>query len=153
MDEKITIKNASVRLLDELYQIEKQCFKQEAFSKQQLSYLLLNYNTISYAAYVNGELAGFIIARIYSEENQLTGHILTIDVAAQYRRKGIAQRLLRYVEDTARQNGAKECRLEVREDNIAAIKLYQKLGYKKIAKLENYYKTAHGAYLKKTLTE
>ena len=153
MDEKITIEDVSVRLLDKLYQIEKQCFKQEAFSKQQISYLLLDYNAISFAAYVDGELAGFIIGRIDVEENQLAGHILTIDVVPEQRRKGIAQKLLREVEDAAKQHGAKECRLEVREDNSSALSLYQKLGYQKIAKLENYYPTAHGLYLKKTLIE
>ncbi len=152
MDEKITIEDVSVRLLDKLYQIEKQCFKQEAFSKQQISYLLSDYNAISFAAYVDGELVGFVIGRIDVEENPPAGHILTIDVAPQYRRRGIAKKLLREVEETAKQHGAKECRLEVREDNFAALSLYQKLGYEKIAKLENYYTTAHGLYLKKPLT-
>ena len=150
--EGITIENLPVRLLDTLYQIEKQCFKQEAFSKRQITYLLTDNNAISFAAYVNGELAGFIIGHLDIERNQSAGHILTIDVVTQYRRKGIAQKLMHEVEETVKQKGAKECRLEVREDNTAALNLYQKLGYKKIAKLENYYPTAHGLYLLKPLT-
>ena len=149
--EDITLEDIPIRLLDTLYKIEKQCFKKEAFSKQQISYLLTDYNSISFAAYVNGELAGFIISRIDIERSQSTGHILTIEVIPQHRRKGIAQKLLCEVENTVKQKGAKECRLEVREDNTAALNLYQKLGYKKIAKLDNYYPTAHGLYLLKTL--
>jgi len=149
--EAIKIEDASIRLLDELYYIEKQCFSQEAFSKQEIAYLLTDYNSLSYIARINDQIAGFIIGRIDIERNQLFGHIVTIEVIAQYRRKGVAQKLLNEVETIVKSKGAKECRLEVRENNVMALKLYQKLGYKKIAKLENYYPTAHGLYLKKNL--
>jgi ribosomal protein S18 acetylase RimI-like enzyme len=79
------------------------------------------------------------------------GHILTVDIAPSYRRRGIAQKLLREIEAIFKEKGVKECRLEVREDNAAALNLYQKLGYKKVGKLEKYYGDAHGLYLKKAL--
>jgi ribosomal-protein-alanine N-acetyltransferase len=147
----IEIADATIRLLDKLYDIENQCFEQEAFTKIQLSYLITDYNTIGLTALVNGEIAGFAIARVNIRRNMPFGHILTIDVAPEYRRKGIAQKLLREIEDILRERGIKECRLEVRENNTAALKLYQKLGYTKIGKLEKYYGTAHGLYLKKSL--
>jgi ribosomal protein S18 acetylase RimI-like enzyme len=46
---------------------------------------------------------------------------------------------------------AVECRLEVREDNVAAINLYKKQGYQTIGRLRNYYGSAHGLYLRKNL--
>jgi ribosomal-protein-alanine N-acetyltransferase len=92
-----------------------------------------------------------VIARIDVERRLIAGHILTIDVAPIHRRNGIAQKLLCEIEDLFRQKGAAECRLEVREDNVAALSLYQKLGYKKVARLEHYYGEAHGLYLRKTL--
>jgi ribosomal-protein-alanine N-acetyltransferase len=149
--EAIKIEDASIRLLDELYQIEKQCFNQEAFSKQEIAYLLTDYNSISYLARINDQIAGFIIGRIDIERDQLFGHIITIEVKTEYRRKMVAQKLLEEIEKTIKNKGVKECRLEVREDNTTAIKLYQKLGYKKIAKLENYYSNTHGLYLRKKL--
>jgi ribosomal protein S18 acetylase RimI-like enzyme len=79
------------------------------------------------------------------------GHILTVDIEPSHRRKGIAQKLLHEIEAIFIERGIKECRLEVREDNVAASNLYQKLGYKKVGKLEKYYGDAHGLYLKKTL--
>ena len=147
----IEIKDVSIRLLDELYEIEKQSFKLEAFSKQQIAYLLTDYNAVSLAARVKGELAGFIIGQIEAENNVLVGHIITVDVAPGYRRLGIAQKLLCEVEDIFRQKGIWECRLEVREDNAAALNLYLKVGYEKVGKLANYYPNAHGLYLKKKL--
>lgn len=151
VDMPIKIEDTSIRLLGKLYEIEKQCFGQEAFTKQQLAYLLTDYNAIGLAARINGEIAGFAIARVDIGRSASFGHILTVDIAPAYRRKGIAQKLLHEVEAIFREKGIKECRLEVREDNIAALNLYQKLGYKKIGNLEKYYDEAHGLYLQKIL--
>jgi ribosomal-protein-alanine acetyltransferase len=148
----IELEDASVRHLDRLFEIEKECFAGEAFTRPQIAYLLTDYNSIGLIAKVNGEVAGFIIGRIDSERKSLIGHILTIDVASAYRRRRIAQRLLQEIEKIFKEKGARICRLEVREDNVAALNLYKKLGYKKVDKLERYYKNAHGLYLKKTLT-
>lgn len=147
---EIKIEGASPRHLDELYAIEQQSFKEEAFSKQQIAYLLAEYNAVSLVARVNGEIAGFVIGRIDIERKLTAGHILTIDVALIHRRSGIAQQLLREIEAIFKKKGATECRLEVREDNAAALNLYQKLGYRKVAWLERYYGEAHGLYLRKT---
>ena len=147
----IKIADVSISLLDKFCEIEKQCFEQEALTKQQLAYLIADYNTIGLTALVNGEIAGFALARVNIRRNVTFGHILTIDVAPAYRRKGIAQKLLHEIETILRERGIKECRLEVRENNAAALNLYQKLGYSKIGKLEKYYGTAHGLYLNKSL--
>jgi ribosomal-protein-alanine acetyltransferase len=148
---EIKIEDASIRFLDKLYEIEKKCFEREAFTKQQIAYLLIDYNAIGLAARVNGKIAGFIIGRIDIGRSTPSGHILTMDIEPSHRRKGIAQKLLHEIEDIFKERGIKECRLEVREDNVAASNLYQKLGYKKVGKLEKYYGDAHGLYLKKTL--
>ncbi len=147
----IIIEDASIRLLGELYEIEKQCFEEEAFSKQQIRYLLEDYNAVSLVARVEGEIAGFIIGRVDLIGNSPVGHIMTIDVTPICRRKGIARRLMLETETIFKKKSVKECRLEVRENNDAALSLYLKLGYEKISKLENYYGEAHGFYLRKAL--
>lgn len=147
----ITVEYTSIKLLDKLYEIEKQCFEEEAFTKHQLAYLLTDYITIGLVARVNGEIAGFAIARVDIRRNMSFGHIITVNIAPVYRRKGIAQRLLNEVETIFRKEGIKDCHLEVREDNVAALNLYQKVGYKKVGNLEKYYGEAHGLYLQKSL--
>lgn len=149
MDVKIT--TASMLDLDTLYRIEMECFGKEAFSKQQIASLLTNYNALSLVAKIDSEIAGFIIGMLYIKRNSLNGHILTVDVLPKYRRKGIAQRLLMETEKIFTEKNVKTCHLEVREDNIAALKLYEKLGYKRISRLENYYGNSHGIYLRKIL--
>lgn len=148
---EIKIETATFKLLDKLYAIEEQCFSEEAFSKRQIAYLLTDYNTIALAAKTNNDIAGFIIAQIDIEENTEFGHIITLNIPPTYRRKHVATRLLEEIQTMLKQRGIAECRLEVREDNHAAIKLYQKLGYQTIGKLEKYYGKKHGLFLKKSL--
>jgi ribosomal-protein-alanine N-acetyltransferase len=112
--------------------------------------LLTDFNTISLEAKADKEIAGFIIAQVEYEDKEF-GHIITLNVAPNYRKKGVATKLLGEVEGFLKRRGVGECRLEVREDNHAAIKLYHKLGYQTIGKLERYYGKKHGFYLKKSL--
>lgn len=148
---KIVIEDASLRHLNRIYEIEKECFKNEAFSKQQIAQLLTHQNSVSLIAKDNHAIVGFIISLIYLDEEKLIGHILTIDVHPSHQRRGIGTKLLYEVEKIFREKGVEKCQLEVREDNFAALKLYQKLGYKKVEKLEHYYKNAHGILFEKAL--
>jgi ribosomal-protein-alanine acetyltransferase len=148
---EITVEDLSIKLIDKLYDIEKQCFDKEAFSKQQITYLIRDYNSIGLAASADKEVVGFVIARVDIHRNMRFGHILTVDVSPAYRRMGIARKLLTQIEELLKQKGATECRLEVRENNAAALSLYGKLGYKKVGRLERYYGDTHGLYLRKIL--
>jgi [ribosomal protein S18]-alanine N-acetyltransferase len=149
---QVKIETATTSNLKELYAIEQQCFDEEAFSKQQINYLLSDYNTISLLAKVEDVTAGFVITHLEIDDASFFGHIITLNVASAFRRKGIAQALLGEIENLLKQKGISECRLEVRENNSAALKLYKKQGYKEIGKLEHYYGKAHGLYLKKDLS-
>lgn len=148
----LTIEHASIRDLVRLCEIEEECFKTEAFTKQQIATLLEDYNCLSFVAEENGEIVGFIIGDLRLERNALAGHILTIDVSAKHRRKGIGKRLLHELERVFRERHIGACQLEVREDNAQALKLYRKAGYKEIGELQNYYGNAHGLCMKKKLT-
>jgi len=149
----VRIEDASITHLDRLFEIEMECFKSEAFTKQQIAHLLTNKNCISLVAKENDKIIGFIIGMVYVEDNVLTGHVLTIDVSPSYRRKGIGIKLLQELEKIFIDKQVKVSRLEVREDNIAALGLYQKLGYKKVGKLHHYYGDAHGILFEKALAK
>jgi ribosomal-protein-alanine N-acetyltransferase len=148
----ITIETARMHHLNKLREIEKECFHTEAFTKQQISNLLTDYNSISLVAKGEDQIVGFIMGSVCFERNSLTGHILTIDVLTEYRGKQIGTKLLQEMEKLFRERGIMVCRLEVREDNLAALGLYRKFGYAEIGRLKNYYGSAHGIYLQKTLT-
>ena len=147
----LKIETATIKLLDELYALEEACFDQEAFSKRQIAYLLTDYNTIALMAKQEGSIAGFIIAQVEVEENTQFGHIITLNISPKHRHQKIATNLLKEIESILKQKGITECRLEVREDNHPAIKLYKTSGYNIVGKLEKYYGTKHGLYLKKIM--
>lgn len=153
MSATIRIEDASITHLDRLFEIEMECFKNEAFTKQQIAQLLTNQNCISLVAKENDKIIGFIVGMVYDEGNVLTGHILTIDVSPSHRRKGVGIKLLLELEKVFKGKDTKICRLEVREDNIAALSLYRKLGYRKIGRLHHYYGDAHGILLEKALAQ
>lgn len=146
------IEETSIKHLDRLYEIETECFETEAFTKQQIAYLLTDYNSVGLVAKVNGEIAGFIIGKVYANGKSATGHILTIDVSPKHRRRGIGLKLLHEIEKAFTDKGVKICCLEAREDNTAALNLYRKHGYKIVGRLKNYYGSANGICLRKVLT-
>ncbi len=79
-----------------------------------------------------GEPVGFCAGWLLVDEL----HVHTVTVHPDYRRQGIALGLLRYIlADT----GAIRATLEVRRSNIAAISLYERLGFKVSAIRERYY--------------
>ncbi len=66
-------------------------------------------------------------------------HVLKIAVTPAQRGRGIANWFLNHCFTMGAQQGANSVYLEVRLSNIAAIKLYEKLGFKEIGRRSNYY--------------
>ena len=146
------LEDARSKDLKRLYEIEKECFDEEAFTSEQISQLLDDYNTVSLVARVEGKIVGFVIGIIYVDKKALYGHVLTVDVAPSYRRRGFGRLLMNEIEKIFAMKSVEALYLEVREDNAPAIRLYLQLGYRVIGKLDHYYGKAHGICLKKTLT-
>jgi ribosomal-protein-alanine N-acetyltransferase len=148
---RIMIESASMKDLDQLCEIETECFGKEALTKKQIAQLLMDYNSISLLVRSDANVVGFVIGRVHVEGEALAGHILTLDVLTAQRGRGLGRRLLQELESIFEKKCINESYLEAREDNVAALRLYERMGYKKIRKLKNYYGDAHGVYLKKGL--
>lgn len=88
----------------------------------------------------NSELAGFAVMT-YSK---LDAHLLLLAVTPQHRRKGIAQRLVAWLEKTALYAGVQTVHLEVRQENVSALTFYESLGYSKVELVHNYYRGPDG---------
>ncbi|HXQ69878.1 MAG TPA: ribosomal protein S18-alanine N-acetyltransferase [Pyrinomonadaceae bacterium] len=81
------------------------------------------------------QIAGYIVARETAGEL----HVNNIAVRDPYRRRGYGLLLLGSVLDEARKKHATTAFLEVRSGNSAAQSMYQKCGFKAIARRANYY--------------
>lgn len=66
-------------------------------------------------------------------------HVNTVAVAPGHRRQGLATRLLQHVFREAADRGVTRATLEVRASNEAALKLYERLGFKVTAMRPAYY--------------
>ena len=123
---------------DECWRLDQRCFVDgEAYSRETFEYLLTAPESISFrAATPSGYMAGFVIGLI---EPDHTGHITTVGVSPDHRRRHLAKRLMAEVEKGFRQRNVRLVRLEVRSLNIPAQKLYQRLGYAVTQRLPKYY--------------
>ncbi len=68
-----------------------------------------------------------------------TAQILTVGVLPAARRHGLGRALVRALITEARRRGASEVLLEVREDNLAARKLYEAEGFANLGRRRGYY--------------
>jgi [ribosomal protein S18]-alanine N-acetyltransferase len=66
-------------------------------------------------------------------------HVNNVALRPQFRGRGIGSALLRHVVAEARRLGARRATLEVRASNVAARRLYERLGFYVAATRRNYY--------------
>lgn len=85
-------------------------------------------------------LAGFILSRIADDEAE----ILTLAVAPEWRRRGIARSLLGLHLPVLAANRAARLFLEVEAENAAARALYMDFGFEEVGERKSYYRTADG---------
>ncbi|CDM64472.1 ribosomal protein S18-alanine N-acetyltransferase [Pyrinomonas methylaliphatogenes] len=132
------IRPLTVTQLEECWRLDQRCFADgEAYSRETFHYLLTAPEALCYQANAaDGTMVGFIIGLI---EPDFTGHITTVGVAPEHRRRGIALRLMRKIEEAFRRRGVRTVRLEVRAVNTGAQKLYRNLGYVVTQRLPQYY--------------
>ncbi len=80
-------------------------------------------------------VAGFCVS--WTVEDEL--HINTLAIRTSHRRRGLATMLLRAVLKEAASYGAARATLDVRVSNVAALALYQRLGFEIAATRRDYY--------------
>lgn len=115
-----------------------------AWSDGEFHSLLSQHTVFGFVAWqvnVSGRPAGgFVLARATAGE----GEILTIGVDARFERGGLGWRLMQAALREARMRGAEEIFLEVDQGNLAALRLYEKLGFAKVGERKAYYEGAAG---------
>ena len=82
-----------------------------------------------------GQVIGYAGLLVVADE----GYITNVAVFPEYRRQGVAAKLLAVFENFARGNHLAFLTLEVRPSNAAAIALYESFGFKQAGRRKNYY--------------
>jgi [ribosomal protein S18]-alanine N-acetyltransferase len=87
------------------------------------------------------ENKAFIIYNVVSEDE---AEIIDIGTAPEFRNKGLAQNLLEKTLLKLKAQNIKTIFLEVAENNVSALKLYEICGFEKYNLRKNYYKSQSG---------
>jgi ribosomal protein S18 acetylase RimI-like enzyme len=138
VEPRYDVRPLTIAQLDECWRLDQRCFVDgEAYSRETFEYLLTSPESVSYRAVTpEGTMVGFIVGIV---EPDATGHITTLGVAPEHRRRGVAQRMLLKVEEGFRRRDVRITRLEVRSVNTGAQDLYAKLGFSVTQRLPRYY--------------
>lgn len=133
-DEQLSIVPMTRDDLDRVVAIERASFptawRREAYERE-----LLNANARYLVAKLGGEVVGYAGMWAIMDE----AHITTLAVATPYRRRGIGERLLVALLQSAEDAGAGMVTLEVRASNEAARALYERYGFEAVAYMGGYY--------------
>ncbi len=90
------------------------------------------------------DLAGQVIGYGVMSLGAGEAHILNVCVRDEFRTVGFGRRLLEHLMERAVAAGVSEAFLEVRPSNLAAIRLYQHLGFEQIGIRRGYYQAPDG---------
>lgn len=129
----------------ELARIENEVFATDRISDRSFRRFLESANAGVLVAEINGAVAGY--ALVLYRAASTVARLYSIATAPEWSGRGVAKRLLAAAEEQAL---ARECvfmRLEVHEDNAAAISLYRESGYQPSGRAEEYYEDKGHALL------
>ena len=124
----IKLTSNDINYIEQIFNLEKEIFKNSAFSKSYLNTLIKGDNSFIYIYLIDDKVCGYLIILDSIDVYE----ILAIATVEEYRNKGIAQELLDKIK-------TKDIFLEVRESNQTAINFYKKNKFKEISIRKNYY--------------
>ncbi|KAK8206852.1 hypothetical protein M8818_004687 [Zalaria obscura] len=120
----------------------------EPYSIYVYRYFLYQWGDLCYmTANAAGELIGVVVCKLETHRGgPLRGYIAMLAVQKEHRGKGIATKLVCMAIDAMIAKDADEIALETEIDNIASIKLYERLGFLRTKRLHRYYLNGNTAF-------
>lgn len=131
------IRSAKLKDMDRLLEIEQDCFRTDQLSRRNFRYLLTKANAQTIVDEVNGAIRGY--AMLLFRRGTATARLYSFATATEFRRQGVAIKLLTTVEERAKACHCLLLRLETRSDNLPMQQLVTENGYKKLDVVANYY--------------
>ena len=132
--------------LDAICALDEACFAVEfRFSRELMRRFVTRRGAISLIAEAEGgAIAGFVIVHL---EKGTRGYVVTLDVAEEWRRRGLAGTLMEAVEARARAAGAGVMGLHVFTGNEGAVGFYEGRGYGRVGVVPGFYGRGGNAFV------
>lgn len=108
-------------------------------TEEGLAYYLRSPRVVSLVAEADGEIIGWAVTLLRRHPRGTSARLYSLAVDASWRNRGVGERLARHMLEQLESIGIYRCRLEVREDNGPAIRLYESLGFRSVRFLPDYY--------------
>ncbi|MBM3350621.1 MAG: ribosomal-protein-alanine N-acetyltransferase [Betaproteobacteria bacterium] len=94
----------------------------------------------AYVLWCNKEIIGYAVMMMVLDE----AHLLNLSIAKQHQKQGWGHLLLAHMIGVAQSEQAANMFLEVRQSNVSAIALYERVGFNEMSIRRNYYPAHHG---------
>ncbi|MEM3692939.1 MAG: ribosomal protein S18-alanine N-acetyltransferase [Candidatus Bathyarchaeia archaeon] len=138
----VLLRNVRPEDLREVIVLERLCFR-KPFPSSYLGTLAYLSPKTFIVAELEGRIVGYVVASVRGKE----GHIISIAVHPQQRRKGIGEGLLKKILSILLEEKVSAIILEVRRSNKAAISLYEKIGFRIEGVAKGYYSDGEDAFI------
>ena len=126
--------------LDAAYRLDQSCFEEGiSYTRGQIRAFLAREGAIAIVVEAAGTKQGDLDAFAIGDVAGRRGHVITIDIAAEARRRGLGARVLEELLVRMVRAGAREARLEVDVRNANAVRFYERMGFRTTRKLPDYY--------------
>lgn len=137
------IRKARASDVDDLAAIENAVFASDRISRRSFRKLIERETAETLIGECDGKVAGYAI--VLFRKGSGVARLYSIAVGLEFAGRGVGRLLLEAAEDTAFEHGRMMLRLEVREDNQRAIRIYEQSGYRKIGREPGYYEDGQTA--------
>jgi len=138
------IRRATLTDLPALLALERSAFTTDHLSPRQYRQHLVSPTAVVLVAADESGLLG--TALVFFRRASDLARLYSIAVAHGARGRGVGEALLAAVEQAALRRGARRIRLEVRQDNASAMRLYERRGYTRFAERPGYYEDGGHAW-------
>jgi ribosomal protein S18 acetylase RimI-like enzyme len=138
------IRRATRDDVDALLALEEATFDSDRISRTQWRRYIGNDSTAVFVSGTPGRIDAAAV--VFYRRNSRTARLYSLAVGAHARGTGLGGALLAAAEVDAGARGCTSMRLEVRIDNPAAIALYERRGYARIARLSAFYEDGSDAW-------
>jgi ribosomal-protein-alanine N-acetyltransferase len=147
LEESLGLSNVDVEItkvapdfIEDICEIERESFS-EPYPSYMLASIARETPETFLVAISRSKVVGYVLTLLNKDE----GHVLSIAVQRDFRRKRIGSRLMAEISEVLRRKGIRRIRLEVRLSNHGAKEFYGQLGFREKGLTRGYYRDGEDA--------